>query len=118
MVCLLLVPQILVLVFPDTRYGIGAGRTERDAHDPLASLSLGEVQREFAVNTFSTLFAAKAAVEGFKQLPDSASRTFIFTGNKLNTLVWPHVMVFGMGKTATAKMIQDASVAYRPQGFR
>lgn len=90
----------------------------RDKEDPLASLALEDIQSEFNINTLSALLAGQEAVKGFKQLPGSASRTFIFTGNKLNVMVWPHVVVFGMGKTASAKMIQDSSVAYRPQGYK
>jgi hypothetical protein len=45
---------------------------------------LEDINTEFAVNVFSPLFAAKEAVKGFKQLSESASKTFIFTGNLLN----------------------------------
>lgn len=90
----------------------------RDPEDPLASISIEEVNHEFAVNAISPLFAAKEAVEGFKQLPSSASRTFIITGNKLNVMAWPQVLTFGMGKTATAHMVWYASVAYERQGFK
>jgi hypothetical protein len=49
--------------------------------DPLSSVSIDEVKREFAVNTFSSLLAAQEAVKGFKRLPSSASRTYIHTGD-------------------------------------
>lgn len=70
------------------------------------------------MNVVSPLFAAKEAVQGFKQLPSSASRTFIMTGNMLNVIVKPDVLTFGMGKTAAAHMVWSASVAYERQGFK
>jgi hypothetical protein len=47
-------------------------------------MSLSDLQRDFAVNTFSVFEAAKEAVAVFEQLPPTASRTFICTGNVLN----------------------------------
>jgi hypothetical protein len=77
-----------------------------------------DFNKEFAVNATSSLISAQEAVKGFKELPSSASKTFIHTGNKLNTVVIPHVLVFGMGKNAVAHMIQSASVGYAGQGFK
>ena len=95
-----------------------AARVGRDPENPLDSISIEEVNREFAVNAISPLFAAKEAVIGFKQLPSSASRTFIMTGNILNIIVRPEVLTFGMSKTSAAHMVWSASVAYAPQGFK
>jgi NAD(P)-dependent dehydrogenase (short-subunit alcohol dehydrogenase family) len=91
---------------------------ERDREDPLSSVTLEDFNNEFAVNVTSAVFAAQEAVRGFKQLPSSASRTFIETGNKLNTIAIPKVFAFGIGKNASAHMIQCASMAYQPQGFK
>ena len=71
-----------------------------------------------AVNVTSALLAAKFAVAGFKELPASTLKTFIYTGNKLNAMSIPEVMCFGMGKAAIAHMIWDASIVYEKQGFR
>jgi hypothetical protein len=76
------------------------------------------VHDEFAVNAISPLFSAKEAVKGFKQLDSSASKTFILTGNMLNVIVNPPVVVFGMGKNASAHMIKGASEIYGKQGFK
>lgn len=81
-------------------------------------MSLDDVNNEFAINALSPLFAAKEAVKGFKQLGSSASRTFIMTGNMLNVVANPPVLVFGMGKSAAAHMIKAASMAYERQGFK
>jgi NAD(P)-dependent dehydrogenase (short-subunit alcohol dehydrogenase family) len=96
----------------------GANRIQRDPENPLDSFSVDEVNEEFAVNAISPLFTAKEAAKGFKQLDGSASRTFIMTGNKLNVVVNPPVVVFGMGKSAAAHMIKAASLAYEKQGFK
>jgi len=89
-----------------------------DGEDPLSSISIEEVNRDFAVNTISPLFAAQEAVKGFKQLESSASRTFIMTGNVLNLIAKPDVLTFGMGKSASAHFIWSASVAYEQRGFK
>jgi hypothetical protein len=77
-----------------------------------------DFNKELAVNTTSVLVAAQEAVQGFKDLPSSASKTFIFTGNKLNVVAKPDVIIFGMGKSATAHMIQSAGLAYHSQGIK
>lgn len=97
---------------------LGASRTLLDEKDPLESISADQVNRDIAVNAVSPRFTAREAVKGFKQLPSSASRTFIMTGNMLNTAVKTDVLVFGMGKSAAAHMVGSASVAYREQGFK
>jgi len=95
-----------------------ASRTVLDAKDPLSSISVEEANRDFAVNAISPLLAAQEAVKGFKQLENSASRTFIVTGNMLNHIAKPDVLTFGMGKAAVAQLIWYASVAYKPKGFK
>jgi NAD(P)-dependent dehydrogenase (short-subunit alcohol dehydrogenase family) len=97
-----------------------AQRVARDAEDPLASITPEALQQDFAINALSPLLAAQEAVKGFKQLDDSASKTFIFTGNLLNEdwLVRPDVLTFASSKTAAAKWIKYASVAYKSKGFK
>lgn len=64
------------------------------------------------------LISAQQAVLAFRQLPASASKTFIFTGNILNLKTVPGMMTFGMGKTATAHAIEYAATAYKGEGFK
>jgi NAD(P)-dependent dehydrogenase (short-subunit alcohol dehydrogenase family) len=97
---------------------LAADRETCDPNDPLSSLSVEAVTREFAVNVISPTFAAQEAVKGFKQLPSSASRAFIMTGNVLNVLVKPDVLTFSMGKVAAARLIESLAVAYKPKGFK
>jgi NAD(P)-dependent dehydrogenase (short-subunit alcohol dehydrogenase family) len=81
-------------------------------------MSVEQIEREFAVNSISLLFAAREAVNGFKQLPSSASKTFIVTGNMMNVVVKPSALISAMGKTAAAHMMESASVAYGPLGIK
>ncbi len=87
------------------------------AKNPL-DLSVTDFNRDMAINTNSVLEAAKQAVLSFDQLPSSASRTFIFTGNILNTEPILPMLSMGMGKAATAHLIFNASMAYKDKGYR
>ena len=94
-----------------------AAATRNDAKNPL-SLSLADFTRDLSVNTTSAFVAAQQAVLGFEQLPDSAPRAFIYTGNILNTTTLAPLMDLGVGKSATAHIIQSAAKAYKDQGFK
>ncbi|KAI4262640.1 MAG: hypothetical protein L6R42_002182 [Xanthoria sp. 1 TBL-2021] len=97
-------------------YNAGAA-TSNDAKDPL-SLPLADFIRDLNINTTSAFVAAQQAVSAFKQLPDSASKTFIYTGNILNTTIMAPLMDLGVGKSATAHIIQSAAAAYAERGFK
>lgn len=94
-----------------------AAVTQNDPKDPL-SLPLDAFTRDLNVNTNSAFVAAQQAVLAFKELPDSASRTFIYTGNILNTTTIAPFLDLGVGKSATAHIIQSASQAYADEGFK
>jgi hypothetical protein len=70
------------------------------------------------INTTSAFVAAQQAVLAFEQLPASASKTFIFTGNVLNTTILAPLMLGGVGKSATSHMIQSAAAAYADKGYK
>ncbi|KAF2464260.1 NAD(P)-binding protein [Lindgomyces ingoldianus] len=76
----------------------GAKRTLVDARDPLTPITLKQHEEEMAINLTSAFIAAQQAV--------------------LNVMPSPAVLTFGLGKTAAAHMIWDASVAYKDDGFR
>jgi len=94
-----------------------AAVTPNDAKDPL-SLPLADFTRDLNVNTTSAFVAAQQAVLAFKGLPESASRTFIYTGNICNTTPIAPLLDLGVGKSATAHIIQSAAAAYKDQGFK
>ena len=70
------------------------------------------------INTTSAFAAAQQAVAAFETLPASASRTFIYTGNALNTTTMAPLLDLGVGKSATAHVVQVAAAAYRDKGFK
>lgn len=88
-----------------------------DPKKPLA-MPMSDIQRDFAVNTFSVLEAAKESVSVFAQLLPTASRTFICTGNILNEFPIMPAAGNGMTKSATAHLIDAASRAYKDKGFK
>ncbi|KAI0131868.1 hypothetical protein BJ170DRAFT_717676 [Xylariales sp. AK1849] len=94
-----------------------AATTPNDANNPL-SLPLADFTRSLNVNTTSAFVAAQQAVLAFEQLPESASKTFIYTGNILNTTTMVPFLDLGVGKSATSHIIMSASAAYKDRGFK
>ncbi|KAE9375391.1 putative short-chain dehydrogenase [Stipitochalara longipes BDJ] len=94
-----------------------AAVTLNDANNPL-SLPLADFTRDFTVNTTSAFVAAQQAVLAFEQLPEFASKTFIYTGNITNEISLPRLFDSGVGKSATAHIIQSAAAAYKDKGFK
>ena len=82
------------------------------------SLPLADFNKDFTINTVSAFVAAQQAATGFAQLPDSAARTFIYTGNILNTTIIPPLLDLGVGKAAMAHIIQCAAAAYKDRGYK
>lgn len=91
--------------------------TANDAKNPL-SLPLEDFTRNFAVNITSAYVAAQQAVLAFEQLPESAAKTFIYTGNITNVTSLPRFLESGVGKSAAAHIIQTAAAAYKEKGFK
>lgn len=87
------------------------------ADDPFA-LPLDAFNRDISINVTSAFVAAQMAVLGFAQLPASASKTFIYTGNILNVTILPSFLDQGIGKSAGAHMIWAAAAAYKNRGFK
>lgn len=87
------------------------------ADNPLA-LSLADLSRDTTVNIYSAFVAAQQAVSRFAQLPTSAARTFIYTGNVLNVSVLPRFLSQGIGKSGAAHMIWAAADAFKDRGYK
>ncbi|KAK6705232.1 hypothetical protein SNK03_009079 [Fusarium graminearum] len=77
-------------------YNASAGNFS-PAKDPF-DLPLEDFNNNVTINIRSAFVAAQQAVAGFAQLPDSASRTFIYTGNVLNVAMLPQFLAAGIGK--------------------
>lgn len=94
--------HLLLVVSAEVNWHIIASAvTFTPADDPL-SLSLADLNRDTNININSAFVAAQQAVSGFSQLPESASRTFIYTGNVLNVAIIPKFMSQGIGKSGAA----------------
>ena len=74
--------------------------------------------QNLAVNTTSAFAAAQQAAISFGELPDSAARTFIFTGNCTNVAPIASLLDASAGKAATATIIQVAAEAYASKGYK
>jgi len=86
--------------------------------DPL-DVELDSYTRDMNINATSVFVAAREAVRAFDQLgPGGEGLTFIFTGNKLNIMDIPGMLVFGVGKTAAARIMQGASHGYKEKGHK
>lgn len=76
------------------------------------------IQSDLNVNTVSAFVAAQQALQSFEKLPSSAAQTFIYTGNILNTVTMPPLLDLGVGKSATAHIIESAAAVYGDRGFK
>lgn len=88
-----------------------------DAKKPL-SVPLADFTSDLNVNLTSVFVAAQQAASVFEQLPESASKTLIYTGNILNETIIVPLMLNGIGKSATAHMIKVAAAVYKDRGFK
>ena len=95
-----------------------AGAFNSSSPDHALSLPISTFEQDLAVNVTSVYAAAQAAVAGFDELPSGSLKTFIFTGNGLNTKPIPVLLTLGVGKTAAAHLIWAASLSYKPKGYK
>ena len=79
---------------------------------------MGDLEADDAVNIHSAYVAAQQAVAGWAELPASAARTFIYTGNALNVMALPKLMTNGIGKSGAAYMVMGAADAYKGRGYK
>ncbi|OQV10143.1 hypothetical protein CLAIMM_14183 [Cladophialophora immunda] len=95
----------------------GAAAKFVSKEDPL-ELTLQDAMHDMKVNTFSALAAAQEAATSFEALGEAAARTFIFTGNITNLRPIPALLSQGMGKSATAHLVQIAASVYAGRGYK
>ncbi|KAK4497608.1 hypothetical protein PRZ48_010261 [Zasmidium cellare] len=97
---------------------LAASRTLAEPDDPLGTINTAEYTMDLTIGLHAAVAAAQAAVRGFKRLPESYSRTYIYSGNKLNVMSDPKAWTFGIARTGAAHLIWDCSLAYRAQGYK
>ena len=100
-----------------TQYLTQAAYGNPKTPDPL-SVPLPEWISSLNINIVSLYAAAQEAVKGFRELPEETLKTFIFTGNCCPHVTLPVITSLSVGKTATANLIQNATAAYKEEGFR
>jgi hypothetical protein len=111
------IPPICVPATLTDRLDIATAMEPGSKDDPL-SFPYTKIQHFNNVNLISPYVAAQEAIKGFAQLPEDASKTFIFTGNKLNVKAFPGLISMGLGKSASATLMQNLAAAYEKPGYR
>jgi len=83
------------------------------------SIPISQFESDLAVNVSGVYAAAQAAVAGFEDLPKDTLKSFIYTGNGLNSATpMPILPTLGVGKSAAAHLIWLSSIAYKDSGYR
>ncbi|KAI8630252.1 NAD(P)-binding protein [Xylariaceae sp. FL1651] len=88
--------------------------------DSVLSIAASSVASDLNVNTVSPYAAAQQALAAWETLPEGTKKTFIYTGNVLNTAVLPIPMMMnlGIGKAASAYWVGLADMMYAAKGCR
>ncbi len=82
------------------------------------SISVKDFEASLKANTVSVYAAVKYAIEGFDKLPKSTHKSFMYTGNILNVSPIPRLVTLGVGKSASAHVIECAARAYDDKGYQ
>ncbi|KAK3678222.1 hypothetical protein LTR78_002318 [Recurvomyces mirabilis] len=87
-----------------------------DATNPF-TVPVEDFERENTINVTSVYVAVQEAVASFDELPASTKKAFLYTGNALNTICWPKMWSAGLGKAATAHLMETGSLSYKEKGY-
>ncbi|KAL4904751.1 hypothetical protein BDW74DRAFT_153441, partial [Aspergillus multicolor] len=90
-----------------------------DADSPL-SIPTERVINDLKINTVSPYAAAQKAVEGWATLDADVKKSFIYTGNPLNSKIAPVPIYLnlGVGKSASSWWIGASDELYKVKGYR
>jgi NAD(P)-dependent dehydrogenase (short-subunit alcohol dehydrogenase family) len=94
-----------------------AATVKPTAPNDTLSVPLEDYTTSMNIGVNSAFAAAQQAVLGFAQLPSDVQKSFIFTGNILNTTVMTPLLTLGIPKAAAAHMIQAAAQSYADKGY-
>ncbi|KAI9150097.1 NAD(P)-binding protein [Paramyrothecium foliicola] len=88
--------------------------------DSVLSIPLENFVSDLSINTVSPYAAAQQAVAGWETLPKNTKKSFIYTGNALNTTILPVplLLTLGVGKSASAHWLGLADALYAPKGYK
>ncbi|KAL4955750.1 hypothetical protein BDW69DRAFT_159984 [Aspergillus filifer] len=102
-------------------YNASALTTPPD-EDSLLSIPPEQFIADLNVNTVTPYIVAQTAVSEWASLPDGGDvkKTFIYTGNILNTTIYPTPVFLdlGVGKSASAFWVGSANANYADKGYR
>lgn len=79
---------------------------------------MADFETALKINTTSTYAAAKYAIVGFDKLPKSTLKSFVYTGNMLNVSPMPMLLTLGVGKAASAHIIESGASAFASEGYQ
>ncbi|KAF2014971.1 NAD(P)-binding protein [Aaosphaeria arxii CBS 175.79] len=84
------------------------------------SIPADKFAADLNVNTVSPYVTAQETLKGWATLGADVKKSFIFTGNALNSAVIPNPVftTLGVGKSASAYWIGTADALYREKGYR
>lgn len=85
--------------------------------DPFAT-SVADYALDLTINNTSLYAAIKESVAGFDKLDSSVPKAFLYTGNILNTKTMPGLLTLGVGKSASAHVVELADSVYRKKGYK
>ncbi|KAJ4373837.1 hypothetical protein N0V83_002576 [Neocucurbitaria cava] len=97
-----------------------AALTPPPDNNSLFSVGADSFTADLNVNTVSPYVVAQHAVKEWETLPNETKKSFIYTGNILNTKVppVPMMLTLGVGKSASAYWVGLADAAYAARGYR
>ena len=108
------IPQVCQSTNPER---LAASAKFVPAQSPL-ELDIDDFEKDLTINTTSAFAAAKRAVQSFGKASADVPKTFIYTGNFLNTEVVVPLFSAGVGKSASAHLLAACSLGYRDRGYR
>jgi hypothetical protein len=84
------------------------------------SMAPETLEKDVKLTTISGFAAAREAVKGFERLGKDVTRAFIYTGNILNTTIFPtaYVLSLGVGKAGAAYWVGAASKLLEQKGIK
>lgn len=79
---------------------------------------ISDFQLDNNANIVSAYAAAQLAIKSFSVLPPTSSKTFIYTGNKLNLMVVRPLLSQGVGKAGVAHLMHYLAEEHKDSGYR
>ena len=96
-----------------------AGAAHFTKPEDTLTVSAEDFAADLAINTTSVYVAVQEAVAGFERLSKSEpAPIFLYTGNALNEKKIPGLLTLGLGKAASAYLIESMAGLYAEKGFR